>query len=84
MKVKIFWKNACPNCPPAKILGKELEDIGRVVTYHNTDDLDGLTESLVHSIMATPSVVVTDNSDKEIKSWRGSTPSLEDITSLDS
>ena len=82
MEIKIFWKNACPNCPPAKVLGNQLEEIGKNVTYHNTDEVDGLTESLMHKIMATPSVVVTDSYGKELKSWRGSVPSLEDVTSL--
>ncbi|MCK5299822.1 MAG: thioredoxin family protein [Candidatus Aenigmarchaeota archaeon] len=82
MKVKIFWKNACPSCPPAKILGRQLTDQGIDVTYHNIDELDGLTESLAHNIMATPSIVVTDRTDKEIKSWRGSVPQIDEIRSL--
>ena len=64
------------------MLGRQLEETGHDVVYHNTDELDGLTESLAHNIMATPSVIVTDDSGKELQSWRGSVPSLEDITSL--
>jgi glutaredoxin len=80
MEVKIFWKQECPNCPPAKDLGKVLEQKGTNVSYHNVDEVDGLTESIVYNVMATPSIVLTDNSGDEIQSWRGQVPNIEDLS----
>lgn len=83
MIVKIFWQEKCPNCPPAKALGKKLElDEGMDVTYYNTKEPDGLSEAVMYDIMTTPSVVVCEDAGDEIKTFRGNVPTISDIKNL--
>lgn len=78
MKIKIFWQENCPNCPKVKELGEELEK-EFTVQYFDVNSVDGLAEASYHDIMSTPSVVIADNSDSEIKTWREKVPFLEEI-----
>ncbi len=84
MIVKIFWQEKCPNCPPAKALGKKLElDENIDVVYFNTKEADGLAESIMYDVMSTPSVIVCDNNGEELAGWRGLTPTIDDVKKLD-
>ena len=78
-KVKIFWQETCPNCPAAKELGKKLQATGVTVEYHNVKDADGLTEAVMHGVMATPSIVVVADDGTEKAVWRGSTPKFDEV-----
>jgi len=78
MKIKIFWQKNCPHCPEAKNIGKQLEKEAEV-QYFNVDTVDGLGEASYYDIASTPSIVVLDNNENEIKIWRGKTPRLEEI-----
>jgi len=78
MKIKIFWQKNCPHCPEAKNTGKQLEKEAEV-KYFDIDTVDGLAEASYYDIASTPSIVVLDNNDNEIKIWRGNTPRLEEI-----
>jgi hypothetical protein len=78
MEVKIFWQEQCPNCPPAKELGKKLEEEGIKVEYFNIKEVDGLSTATLFGIMSTPSVVVSEG-DSEIASWKGDVPSIEEV-----
>jgi len=78
MEVKIFWQENCPNCPPAKELGKKLEEEGTTVKYYDIKDVDGLTTATLFGIMSTPSVVVAEG-DTEVASWKGETPAIEEV-----
>ena len=78
MIIKIFWQENCPNCPKAKELGEILE-IKNTVQYYNVDTVDGLAEASYFDVMSTPSVIISDGDDREIKSWRGTVPCLEEI-----
>ncbi len=82
MVVKIFWQEQCPNCPPAKELGKKLETSGVDVAYYDIKDLVGLTHAIKHSIRSTPAVVVADEDDRELKIWRSKVPSLSEVKSI--
>jgi glutaredoxin len=79
MKLKVFTKKDCPNCPPAKKIVKELEESGITVEYFDTEDVDGMAEGSFYMIMATPSTVLVDDSGKEIDSWRGVPPDAEKV-----
>ena len=79
MKILIFWKDDCPNCPPAKELGKKLSDESNEVIYYNTQDPDGLTESILYDVMSTPSILLCDDEGKEIDGWRGDVPSYDQV-----
>ena len=76
--VKIFWQDTCPNCPPAKSLGKKLEGEGVKVEYHNVREPGGLSEATYYDVMATPSVVIADG-DREIAAWRNGAPAYEEV-----
>lgn len=79
MNLKIFTQDNCPNCPPAKETGKQLEDEGFNISYHDIRSLEGLSEATFHDIMATPSMVIVNDDDKEVHSWRSEMPSLDEI-----
>ncbi len=78
MKLKVFIKKNCPNCPAAKTLAgtakKYLE-----TEFFDVEEADGLAEAQFYSIMATPSLVLCDDSEEEKFSWRGEAPSEEDL-----
>lgn len=77
MIVKIFTQPSCPKCPEAKKLGKELEKIVKV-EYFDIKDVDGLAESTYYDVLSTPSIVIV-NDEKELVSWRGETPKIEEV-----
>jgi len=79
MDVNIFWQEHCPNCPPAKDLGKKLEEKGIKVNYFNVKEIDGLATATLFGIMSTPSVVIAEE-DSEIKSWKGEVPEFEEVS----
>ena len=79
MNLKIFTQDNCPNCPPAKEMGKQLEGEGFAVSYHDIRSLEGLSEATFHDVMATPSMVIVDDNDRELHSWRGDVPSLDEV-----
>jgi len=79
MKLKIFWKKDCPNCPGAKKIGKILED-KLEVKYYDIDTVNGLSEACMFNVMSTPTIIFMDKDNKEIQTWRGVVPSCESIT----
>ncbi len=79
MKLKIFTKMDCPNCPAAKELGKKLQKEGTVIEWYDLDEEEGLTEAVFFDVLSTPSLIITDESDCEIKGWRGEVPPITDI-----
>lgn len=78
MKIKIFWKKNCPDCPKAKSLGKQLEK-EITVQYFDVETVGGLAEASYYNILSTPSMVIVDNDENEIKIWRDKTPHLKEI-----
>ena len=82
MIVKLFVKNDCPRCPAAKKVIEELEKekIKEVVVERfDAEEVEGMAEAAYYMVMATPTIVVTDNDGKEVKSWRGGVPKLEEL-----
>ena len=77
MKLKIFTKTDCPNCPVAKEVGKQLESKGANIEWFDLDNEDGLSESVYFDVLSTPSLIVTDEDDNEVKGWRGDVPEVE-------
>jgi len=78
MIIKVFWKSGCPNCPQAKELGNHLKEQGIEVELHNIGNMNGLAEAAFFDVMSTPTIVIT-NGNKEIKSWRGEVPTIDEI-----
>jgi len=79
MVVKIFTRPTCPKCPPAKTLAEKLKKQGIKVKMFNLDEVEGLTEGTLYGIMGTPTILIVDDKDKEIVSWRGQTPTEAEI-----
>jgi glutaredoxin len=80
MKLKVFTKSNCPNCPPAKELAKELKRENKLeVNNYNVDEAEGLAEAQFYTVLATPSLILCDENDEEITSWRGLAPSKEEV-----
>jgi hypothetical protein len=81
MEIKLFWKNGCARCPQAKELCARLEADGYRVGYYDAESVDGLAEASFHEVMSTPSIVVVDDDDEELFSYRGVVPAYEEIKS---
>ena len=77
--VKIFTKTQCPKCPAVKEIGKKLEKEGVPVLHYDMDTTDGLAEASFYSILSTPSLVIEDEEEREVTSWRGRVPTLEEV-----
>lgn len=75
MKIKLFWKENCPQCPPAKTLVADFDE----VEYFDLEESDGLAEAAFYNIMATPSILLIDEKGREVHSWRGIVPSAQEL-----
>lgn len=81
MKLKIFTQPDCPKCPEAKEFGKKVKDKFSVEMFDITTS-DGLAESQFFAVMATPTLVLTDDEDNELQVWRGEVPTKKEIEDL--
>jgi hypothetical protein len=77
--VKIFIKAKCPKCPAVKEIGTELKKEGVNVFHYDLDTIDGLAEASYYSVLSTPSIIIEDEEEKEVISWRGIVPSLQEV-----
>ncbi len=77
MILKIFVRPNCPNCPPAKKLGEEIEKSGNPkikVEWYNSETVDGMAEAAFYQVMATPTLLLLNDEEKIIGEWRGKAP----------
>jgi glutaredoxin len=77
--IKIFTKAKCPKCPAAKEIGTELKKEGVPVFNYDLDTIDGLAEAAFYSILSTPSIIIEDEEEREVISWRGVIPTLQEV-----
>jgi|Deesub1362A_J573_1020465.scaffolds.fasta_scaffold00005_146 thiol-disulfide isomerase/thioredoxin len=82
MKVKLFWQENCSKCPPTKEICKSLEKDGIAVEYFNIEDVDGMAEAAFYSVLSTPTTIIVDDDDNELRSWRGEIPDRNEICKL--
>ncbi|MFH1840648.1 MAG: thioredoxin family protein [Candidatus Shapirobacteria bacterium] len=84
MTLKLFTQPNCSKCPTAHALVHQLTVNSEqlIVEEYNVTTADGLAEASFYSVMATPSLVLLDDSGKEIHTWRAETPSLTEINAL--
>ncbi len=82
MKVKIFTKKTCPKCPAAKELATKLKSEELEVKLFDLEDPDGLAEASMYDVMATPTIIVTNDEDNEEKSFRGTVPTTEEVITV--
>jgi hypothetical protein len=75
MLLKVFVKENCPSCPAAK-------EVARMFPWsklYDLDNSDGLAEAAYHSVLCTPSIVLVDEEDTVIQSWRCHVPRPSEI-----
>ncbi len=77
--IKIFTKSKCPKCPAAKEIGIKLKGEGIPVLHFDLDTMDGLAEASFHGILSTPSIIIEDDDETEIVSWRGVVPTIQEL-----
>jgi glutaredoxin len=78
LKIKIFTQPSCPNCPQAKKLGQELLSQGADVEFYDIKTPEGLTESIMHNILSTPSIIILENSNV-VTEFLAKTPNIEEV-----
>ncbi|MDO8885400.1 thioredoxin family protein [Candidatus Oleimmundimicrobium sp.] len=78
MKIKLFVKADCPKCPEAKALAAQLND----VELYDIGEVNGLAEAAFYGVMSAPSIVVTDEIGKEMKSWLGVIPNIDELRNV--
>lgn len=81
-KLKVFVRKNCPNCPPAKKLAEELISKNLQVIVYDTGTTDGLAEATYYGVMGTPTIILTDDKDNELKTWYGEVPLKEELIKL--
>jgi thioredoxin-related protein len=74
MKLKLFWRNDCRKCIPAKAICAQLEGDGFAVEYFDIDTVEGMAEAAFYQVASTPTAIVVDEEGKEMTSWRGDFP----------
>ena len=77
--IKIFTKAKCPKCPAVKEIGTELKKEGMPVLNYDLDTIDGLAEASFYSIRSTPSIIIEDEEEREVISWRGIVPTVQEV-----
>lgn len=79
MLFRLFTKVSCPLCPLMKELGDKLLIEGHTVICYDLDTADGLMESIMNDVMSTPSLILLDSDNNEIKGWRSIVPEFEEV-----
>ena len=77
--VKIFLKAKCPKCPAVKEISMALKEEGFPVNQYDLDTLDGLAEASFYSVLSTPSIIIEDEEEREVISWGGEVPTLQEV-----
>jgi hypothetical protein len=77
--IKIFTKAHCPKCPAVREMGVELKKEGVPVLNYDLDTIDGLAEASFYSVLSTPSIIIEDEEEREVISWRGEVPTLQEV-----
>ena len=75
MLLKVFVKDDCPNCPAAKEVANQFP----FSRLFDLDDAEGLAEAAYHSVLCTPSMVLVDDQEMVIQSWRCHVPRPTEI-----
>ncbi|HUW22318.1 MAG TPA: thioredoxin family protein [Candidatus Bathyarchaeia archaeon] len=88
MIIKIFTQPDCPNCPPAKTLGKQIESEmkrsrwpGLTIDWFDTTEVDGMAEAAFYQVMGTPTVLLIDDKGGIVAEWRSKVPEKQEILS---
>jgi len=75
--LKVFVQPGCPACPSAERLAEKLKEKTKVEIY-DISQRKALKEAIKYRVMATPTLVLTDQKGKIKKQWVG-TPEEKEI-----
>ncbi len=75
-KILFFWSKTCKNCGSAR---KVLDDSGIDYESFDVDTVDGKSQAVFYSVQATPSIIIINEKEDEIDSFRGTLPLLSDL-----
>jgi hypothetical protein len=75
MLLKVFVKEDCPNCPAAKEVANQFP----FSKLYDLDDAEGLAEAAFHSVLCTPSMILVDDQEMVVQSWRCHVPRPTEI-----
>jgi len=81
MKLKLFIEPQCARCPAATGLVKQVEHKVKVEIF-DMSTAEGLAEALFYSAKAAPSIVIVDNEDKILKSWKTDVPTINELNEV--
>lgn len=73
-KLKLFWREDCGRCGPAKAICAKLEGDGFAVEYYDVESVDGMAEAAFYQVASTPTAIIVDEDGNEAASWRGDLP----------
>lgn len=79
LRLKVFWKKDCPNCPRAKNVAAQIEKKGIEVNYYDIETVEGLTEATLFTVLSTPSIMIVNENNSEVSTFRGSIPTLSEL-----
>ena len=89
MILKLFTQPTCGKCPAAKALVRQLKTQtclparqGCKIEEYDVTTVDGMAEASFYTVMATPTILICDDSGRIIKGFRGETPSEKELISL--
>ncbi len=82
MIIKVFTQPTCGKCPAAEAVIKKLKDSSLTnlkFEEYDVTTVDGMAEGSFYMVMATPTILVCDDTGKVIKDFRGEAPSLTEL-----
>lgn len=62
-----------------KEIGRELKKEGLSVLNYDLDTMEGLAEASFYSVRSTPFIVIEDEEEREVVSWRGVVPTIQEV-----
>jgi len=71
LRLKVFWKKDCPNCPKGKAVVTQVEKKGVEADYYDIETVEGLTDATFFTVLSTPSIIIVDENDNEVSAFRG-------------
>jgi glutaredoxin len=77
--VKFFVQEDCPQCGHAKEVLDKLIKTDVMVKLFDIGTVDGMTEAAFHEVLSTPTTIIVDDEENELRSWRGVAPTYEDV-----
>ncbi|HUV72135.1 MAG TPA: thioredoxin family protein [Clostridia bacterium] len=81
MILKLFTQPDCGKCPSAKQVVVKLKTQNSKLKIEEFDvtTVDGMAEASFYTVMATPTILLCDNTGKILKDWRGQIPALTEL-----